>query len=120
MTPSRPRDERGAAVVVAIGLCGLIVVVAAIAVGAVAIVLAHRRAQVAADLASLAGASALQHGADPCVAVTRIAGRHAARVTECVVDGLSVVATIAVDLPVALGGGPVVGRSRAGPALAPP
>jgi secretion/DNA translocation related TadE-like protein len=115
---SRSRDERGAAVVVAISLVAVLVFVAVISVGTVGIVLAHRRAQAAADLAALAAAGALQGGGDPCAAAATIAGRHGAAVTRCMVDGLTVVVATAVELPPALGGGEVPARARAGPLLA--
>jgi secretion/DNA translocation related TadE-like protein len=109
------RDEGGAAVVLALALVAVLVLVAAVSVATVAIVLAHRRAQVAADLASLAGAGALQGGTDPCGAAAGIAARHRARLTGCVVEGVTVVVTTAVVLPPALGGDEVPARSRAGP-----
>lgn len=109
------RDEHGAAVVVAIALVGVLLLVATVAVGTTAIVLAHRRAQVAADLASLAAAGALQRGADPCGAAGRIAGRHEAVLTRCRVEGAAVVVATSVSLPPVLGGGQVPGRARAGP-----
>jgi secretion/DNA translocation related TadE-like protein len=117
--PRRCRDERGVAVVVGIGLVGMLVLVTALSVGTVAIVLAHRRAQVAADLASLAGAAALQRGADPCTAAGTIAGRQQAELTRCVVDGSTVAVATAVSLPLALGGGDLPARARAGPVLTP-
>jgi len=113
------RDERGTATVTALGLVALLVLVAAASTGTTAIVLAHRRAQVAADLASLAGASALQAGADPCAAAVRIADRHDATITGCLVDGLSVVVATEVQLPPVLGGRAVPARSRAGPGTTP-
>lgn len=113
----RPPDERGAATVVALGLVAVLVFMAAICAGSAAIVVAHRRAQTAADLAALAGAGALQRGADPCFEAARIAGRHDADVTRCVVDGLSVVVATAVELAPALGGADVPARARAGPLL---
>jgi secretion/DNA translocation related TadE-like protein len=118
----RARDERGAGVVVGIGLLAVLLFVAAVSVGTVAIVLAHRRAQVAADLAALAGAAALQRGDEPCAAVNRIADRHRVTVTRCRVAGLTVDVATAVELPVALGGADVAARARAGPATpgAPP
>jgi secretion/DNA translocation related TadE-like protein len=109
------RGEHGAAVVVALGLVSVLLFVAVVCVGTVALVLAHRRAQVAADLASLAGAAALQRGAEPCAAAVGIAARHDAIVTRCVVDGPSVAVSTGVDLPAALGGGRVPARARAGP-----
>ena len=114
----RPRDERGAAVVVGIALVAVLVLVAAVSVGSVAIVVAHRRAQVAADLAALAGAGALERGGDPCGAAGRIAGRHDAEVTRCLVEGSGVVVATAVTLPAALGGADVPARARAGPVSA--
>lgn len=113
-----PGDERGVAVVVVLALVMVLVTVAFVSVGTVAIVLGHRRAQVAADLAVLAGAAALQQGGDACAAVVRIAARHDARVTGCVVEGLTVAAATAVDLPAILGGREARARSRAGPASA--
>jgi secretion/DNA translocation related TadE-like protein len=112
---TRPRDERGAAVVVAIGLIGLLTFVAAVCVGAEAIVLGHRRAQVAADLAALAGAGALQRGVDACAAADRIAERHEAVLTRCVVDGQTVEVSTSIALPLALGGADLPARARAGP-----
>jgi secretion/DNA translocation related TadE-like protein len=111
----RARDDQGAATVLVVGLVALLVFVAMVSTGAIAIVLAHRRAQVAADLGSLAGAGALQRGADPCAAATRIVLRHRAALTSCVVDGLAVVVDTAVTLPSALGGADLPARSRAGP-----
>jgi secretion/DNA translocation related TadE-like protein len=112
---ARARDERGAAVVVVIGLVAVLAFVAAVSVGTTAIVLAHRRAQVAADLASLAAAAALQRGVEPCAAAAGIARRQGAVVTRCVVDGLTVLVATSVDLLPALGGAAVPARARAGP-----
>jgi secretion/DNA translocation related TadE-like protein len=103
-------------VVLLIGLTGALAFVAVVSVGTVAIVLAHRRAQVAADLGALAAASAQQAGGgDPCAAAERIAERHDAALTHCEVDGSSVVVATAVTLLPALGGMEVPARARAGP-----
>jgi len=115
MRRRRSRDESGAAVVVAISLVAVLVFVAAISAGTVGIVLAHRRAQAAADLAALAAAGALQRGGDPCAAAAMIAGRHDAEVTRCTVDAPSVVVATAVALPAALGGSHLPAQARAGP-----
>jgi len=111
----RSRDEGGVAVVVALGLLAVLALVAAVSVGTVAIVLAHRRAQTAADLAALAGASALQRGDDPCLAAARIARRHDAALGQCLVDGQTLGVTTTVALPSVLGGRLVPARARAGP-----
>lgn len=115
MRKRRPRDQRGVAVVLAVGLLAVLVLVTALSVGSVAIVLAHRRSQAAADLAALAGAAALQRGEDPCVAAGRIARRHDAALDRCLVEGQTVVLTTTVTLPGVLGGRPVPARARAGP-----
>lgn len=112
---SARRDERGVATVVAIGLVGLLVLVAGTCAAVTVIVLSHRRAQVAADLAALAGAAALQRGADPCVAAATIAQRQGARVSRCVVDGPDVVVVTGVRVVRALGGTELPARARAGP-----
>jgi secretion/DNA translocation related TadE-like protein len=106
-------------VVVALALTGLLLFVAAISAGTVAIVVAHRRAQTAADLAALAAAATLQRGGDGCAAATTIAGRHEAAVTRCAIEGLNVLVVTSVALPPALGGGDVPARARAGPPTAP-
>jgi secretion/DNA translocation related TadE-like protein len=116
----RADDQRGAATVMALGLVAVLVFVAVICAGTVAIVIAHRRAQVAADLGSLAGATALQRGTDPCTQASRIAGRHGAVVTRCVVDGMTVLVATSVTLPTVLGAGEVPARARAGPQVAVP
>ena len=115
MSRERCRDDRGAAVVVALAMMGVLMLVAAVCAGSVVIVLAHRQAQAAADLASLAGASALQRGQDPCPAAAMIAGRQHATLTRCVVEGSTVLVAAAVELPTALGGDRVPARARAGP-----
>lgn len=120
MTGPRSRDDRGAATAMSLGLVGLLVLVSAICVGTVAIVLAHRHAQVAADLASLAGATALQSDGDACAAASRMAERNDAVVTSCLVEGATVLVATSVRLPLVLGGDEVPARARAGPQTAVP
>jgi secretion/DNA translocation related TadE-like protein len=103
------------AVVLFLGLSATLVLVAAVSAGTVAIVLAHRRAQVAADLGSLAGATALQAGADPCPAAAAIVGRQRARMTSCVTQGSSIDVATSVPLAPSWGGVAVGARARAGP-----
>lgn len=109
-------DEHGAASVLALALVAVLVLAAVAAAGAVGIVLAHRRAQSAADLAALAAAQALQRGEDPCAAAGTIAQAHRTRLTSCGMDGEIVVVTASVELPPVLGGSAASGRARAGPA----
>jgi secretion/DNA translocation related TadE-like protein len=93
----------------------VLVFVTAVCVAVAAIVLAHRRAQVAADLGALAGASALQRGGDACAAAERIVLRQDARLTGCVVEGSDVVVATGVPVAVPLGGAELPARARAGP-----
>jgi uncharacterized membrane protein len=68
VSPARQsgRGERGAATILVIAMAGVLLLVGS-ALGVVqAMVVAHRRAQAAADLAALAGASASMRGEDPC------------------------------------------------------
>lgn len=99
------------------------------ALGVVTLVLAHlgaalvarRQAQAGADLAALAGASALQRGEDGCAAAARVAGRNRVEVSTCVVSSRRITLRVVkqLELPV-LGPVPVSGVARAGPALATP
>jgi len=50
---------------------------------AAAVVVDHRRAQAAADLAALAGAQASSRGEEPCGRAAAIAAANAARLVEC-------------------------------------
>lgn len=118
MTRCPPRDEQGAAVVVAIGLVAVLVFVASLCLGTVAIVVDHRRVQAAADLAALAGAAELQRGGDPCAAASRIGLRHQVTVVGCLVDGSTVLVVTSLSLPPVVGGHSVQARARAGPATA--
>jgi len=115
MSGRRARDDCGAATVLALALVVVLVFVAAVCVGSVGIVLTHRRAQAAADLAALAAAAALQRGAAACQEAARVAGRQRAVVTSCSVRGAEVLVVTAMDLPSALGGATVAARARAGP-----
>jgi secretion/DNA translocation related TadE-like protein len=111
------QGERGAVTVLAVALLGFLLMVTA-ALGVVAaIVVAHRRAQAAADLAALAGAAALQHAADACGAAGAVAAANQARLSACRIAGQDVVVTVRVDGPRWLGQhGSLAAMARAGPA----
>lgn len=110
-------EERGAATVVVVALVGVLLLVAVGVAGAGGLVAAHRRAAAAADLAALAGASALQAGRAPCPAAARVVAAHEARMTRCTVLGEDVLVRAEVDGPPLPGRADVlVGRARAGPA----
>ncbi len=114
------RPERGAATVVVVAFLGLLLLVGA-ALGVVgAMVHAHRSAQSAADLAALAGASALARAQDPCAAAQRIAAANQATVVACAPKGSEVRVTVEVDGPRWLGqAADLVAEARAGPLASP-
>jgi secretion/DNA translocation related TadE-like protein len=81
-----------------------------------AMVVAHRRAEAAADLAALAAAHAVQLGGDACVQAARVARGNGAGLTSCAVTGQDVVIEVVVPGPRWLGQrADLRARSRAGP-----
>jgi secretion/DNA translocation related TadE-like protein len=110
------KGEQGAGTVLAVAMIGIVVTVTVGTAGAVGVVAGHRRAQSAADLSALAGATTLQSGGDPCQRADAIAGRNGAELRRCQVDGAEVVVVVARS--VRLPGLPMdlEARARAGPA----
>ncbi|BBX20831.1 hypothetical protein MTER_02420 [Mycolicibacter terrae] len=81
-----------------------------------AAVIARHRAQAAADLAALAGAAQIPAGPEmACAQAQRLAARMGADESDCAVDGLDVVITVAVAVP-GWRIGPARATARAGPA----
>jgi secretion/DNA translocation related TadE-like protein len=85
----RARDDRGAALVVAVALAGLLVVLALVGGAVTDLVAARQRAAAAADLGALAGAPAAptsETGA--CAAAAWVVRQNGATLRTCaVVDG---------------------------------
>lgn len=119
---TRSTDQRGAATVLVVAMAGVLLLVGSATGVVAAIVVAHRKAQSAADLAALAGATALadpgSRGArDPCGAAGDVAAANHARLSSCVVDGEDVLVEVTVAGPHWLGQDrDLVGTARAGPA----
>ena len=114
------RDERGSGTVLVTAALGVILVLTAAAIQLGAAAGAAHRARAAADLAALAGASALQQGSgDPCSRASELATRNGAHLLSCtlgVAESLRV--RVGTDVP---GGWPGIPRvatatARAGPA----
>lgn len=110
------REEGSATVTASLALAGLIVVtVLVVHLGGV--VVARHRAQAAADLAALAAAGELWHGAEVgCAAAESLGRRMSAHIARCEIDGWDAVITIEEKVPL----GPFGMRSiravaRAGP-----
>lgn len=97
----RGGGQDGAGTVLAVAMMGLLVTITVGTAGAVGVVAAHRRAQSAADLAALAGASALQDGRDACDRAAVIARRNGADLRQCRTRDwqVAVVVSRAVRLP---------------------
>lgn len=78
-------SERGSAAVLATVLAGALCVAAVLVAALGAAVADQRRVAAGADLAALAGASAVQDGRDGCAAARSVAARNATRLASCVV-----------------------------------
>ena len=110
------KQESGAAALLATACVGVLVLLGAALVVVGAMVADHRRAQAAADLAALSGATALQRGQDACAEAGRVAAANEARLERCLVEGQDVLVSVRVTGPRWLGQqGDLEGRARAGP-----
>ena len=119
MTGRHVRGERGSAVWIT-PFVGLLLVAALILAFQGGVLVAQRRVQAAADLAALAGASALQRGDDGCATAGTIARRNGATLRRCDVSDQELVVTLSRAGPRTLGRAVEVRASaRAGPAQAP-
>ena len=82
-----------------------------------AMVVAHRTAQSAADLAALAGARAIAVGDHPCTAAAGVAAANGAHLDGCTVTSHEVTVEVTVPGPRWLGQShDLTARARAGPA----
>lgn len=109
--------EAGAATVLVLAMVGLLCFVVVGLAASVGLVRSQRVAQSGADLAALAGATALGDGFSACDAAAEVAGANGTDLTECVVAGRQV--RVAVRVPGAQWLGrevDVVAGARAGPA----
>lgn len=116
MTGSR---ERGSATVNATILVGLLTLAALVAASAAALYVGHRRAATAADLAALAGASALLNGGSGCDAAGGIARANHAELVRCETAGGVLTVRVSFEVPTMLPASLAVPAvARAGPAEA--
>jgi secretion/DNA translocation related TadE-like protein len=114
---ARHFDERGAATVLAVSFLGVLLLVGSSLAVVGGMVVAHRAAQSAADLAALAGAGAVAEGTEPCEAAARVAVANDARLTTCAVTARAVTVEVTVAGPRWLGQPhDLTARARAGPA----
>jgi secretion/DNA translocation related TadE-like protein len=116
-SPGRRRDEAGAATLLVVAMSGVLLLVG-LALGVVqAMVVAHREAQAAADLAALAGAAAAARGQEPCPAAEAVAAANGAALAGCTTAADDVRVAVTVPGPHWLGqDADLTAEARAGPA----
>lgn len=109
--------DRGSATVWLAGLAALIGLTSTIGVVQGCAVVARHRAELAADLAALAGAVHVSTGQEEaCTTAARIAGRNGGRLTACTVSGDDVEVAVTRRLMLGkLGSRAASARARAGP-----
>jgi secretion/DNA translocation related TadE-like protein len=108
--------ERGAASLLAVAMIGVLAVLTSALGVTASLVVDHRRAQAAADLAALAGAVELGRGGDACAAAATIAAANAAALSACSSVGAEVLVSTIITGPRWRDWvGRVEGRARAGP-----
>lgn len=115
--PGRGRGEDGASTIWVIATMGLVLLTGLVGVFVGAACLARHRADVAADLAALAGAARATVGrTDGCARAAAVAAANGGTLTSCAVIGTDVLVVVSVP-PSGLPGrfGVAQGRARAGP-----
>jgi secretion/DNA translocation related TadE-like protein len=96
-TSRRTHGECGTATILAVVLCGAVLVCTSVAVAGGRLLADHRRAAAAADLSALAGAAAVQRGASGCPAAEEVAAANEAVLVGCRVDGEEVQVEVRTD-----------------------
>lgn len=108
--------DRGSASLLVVALTGVVLLLGLAGAFLTATGAAHRKAQAAADLAALAGATAGQRGGDACAAAGMVADHNGARSIDCDLEGSDVVVRVSLAGPEFLGHSwELVGQARAGP-----
>ena len=111
----RGASERGAASLLAVVMVGVLALLTSVLGMTASLVVDHRRAQAAADLAALAGAVELGRGGDGCAVAASIAAANAATLSTCTSVGTEVLVTTLITGPRWRDWvGRVEGRARAG------
>lgn len=113
----RRADERGSATLLVLAMAGLLMFLGLGLSGVAAIVLTQRSAQAAADLAALAGASAVASGSDACEGAAAIAESNGVTLVDCRLAGPVVTVAVTVAGPRLIDRRyDVTAEARAGPA----
>lgn len=95
----RSQEERGSGALLAIGIIGAVVALAAVLIVALSVHAAHTRASVAADAAALAAANVASGRiqGDACEVAGRVAAAHGAQLGGCESQFLESTVTVHVD-----------------------
>lgn len=110
------RTDVGAASVIAAALAAVVGISAVLLAFVGGVLVTVRRAESAADLAAVAGATALARGEGGCPAAAGVAARNGAAVSSCISAGEDVLVVVTVATPALLGRSlEVEGKARAGP-----
>jgi secretion/DNA translocation related TadE-like protein len=127
-TARRRGEDRGSAAVLVAGVCAVMMLLGTAAAWVSMAAYASVRAQSAADLSALAGATARLHllaglaQVDPCSAAAAVAALNGAALDSCAVDGVTnVTVSVSVRAPgvPAVAGSAATASARAGPAPSP-
>lgn len=98
--PARFSDDSGYATILSAGIIAAVVALALVVAALVSRTADTHRAQVAADLAAVAGATALHGGlaisSDPCAAARETTQLNGAELADCAVTGADVTVTAKV------------------------
>jgi secretion/DNA translocation related TadE-like protein len=97
------RDQSGSATIWALAFLGMAAAVAWIGLWAASAVAFQHHLDGSADLAALAGATALQSGEDACTAARRTAEDNAATVVACMVRNSDVLVSVQDNLQLPFG-----------------
>lgn len=99
MTPHEHNDDaRGNMTIFAAGIACALTAILLAAVGAASLVLQQHKAQVAADMAAIAGATSLMNTTDACATASATAHANNAELTSCTIFALDVQVSVRVGL----------------------
>jgi len=108
--------ERGSATMFGVVFIGVLTTVAVLCVALGGLLVGHRGASSAADLAALAGAAAHQQGRVGCAAARSVAAENRSRLVSCELAGEVLTVVVAKDVRSAFGRTvTVTSQARAGP-----
>lgn len=115
MKPVRGSSERGSATVLALTVIGALSLAGLLLASVAGVLVTQRRMEAAADLAALAGASAVQEGGDGCAAARDVGRRNGAEAVVCRVVGSELRVTVRAEKALLGRSVTVSGQARAGP-----